>query len=176
MEYPLLKPRLLLTFITLFVSLFYFQQGAAMSLFFGEKNKVEAVLFSPLEGQLTFNGKPASGAKIKLWFAWKDQEGETKLFTADEDGYFSIPKQTAIYEENPLFQISIGQMVTVDFNGQEYLIWKGGKSTTHLYGELGGRPRNLTCELTKEDMDAHLEHALLETSCEWTELTKEFDK
>ena len=115
-----------------------------MSLFFGEKNKVEAVLFSPLEGQLTFNGKPASGAKIKLWFAWKDQEGETKLFTADEDGYFSIPKQTAIYEENPLFQISIGQMVTVDFNGQEYLIWKGGKSTTHLYGELGGRPRNLT--------------------------------
>lgn len=146
-----------------------------MSLFFGGE-KVEAVLFSPLEGKLTFKGKPAAGAKIKLWFAWKDQEGESEYFTADDKGYFSIPKKTVVYKQNPLAQISIGQTVTVDFNGQEYLIWRGGKSSTHLYGELGGQPKNLTCELTTEEMDAHLEHALIETLCKWDELTKEDDK
>lgn len=36
-----------------------------MAIFFGGE-KVEAVLFSPLEGKLTFEGKPASGAKINL--------------------------------------------------------------------------------------------------------------
>jgi hypothetical protein len=81
-----------------------------------------------------------------------------------------------LYKENPLFQISIGQTITVEFNQQEYLIWRGGKSTTTLYGELGGRPKNVSCELTKEEMDAHLEHALLETLCEWDELTMESEK
>lgn len=147
-----------------------------MSLFFGDKKKVEAVLFSPLNGKLMFHGKPASGAKIKLWLAWKDQEGEYEYFTADEDGYFSIPKRTALYDESPLFQISIGQMVTVEFKGQEYVIWRGGKSTTHLYGELGGRPENVICEITKDEMHTYLEHSLLETSCEWSNLIKEMEK
>lgn len=146
-----------------------------MSLFFGGE-KVEAVLFSPLEGKLTFKGNPASGAKIKLWFAWKDQEGESEHFTADDNGYFSIPKKTVTYKQSALAQISIGQMVTVDFNGQEYLIWRGGKSSTHLNGELGGQPKNLTCELTTEEMDAHLEHALIETLCKWEELTKDSEE
>lgn len=146
-----------------------------MSLFFGGEKK-EAVLFSPLEGKITFEGKPAAGAKIKLWFAWKDKEGESEYFTADNQGYFSIPTKTAVYKQTPLAQISIGQMITVDFNGKEYLIWRGGKSSTHLYGELGGQPQNVTCELTTEEMDAHLENALIETLCKWDQLIKKDGK
>ena len=131
---------------------------------------MNVVLFSPLAGQLTFNGEPASGAKIKLWLAWKDKEGEIRTFSSDRNGYFSIPSQEVLHQENPLFQISIGQTITVEFNRQEYLIWRGGKSTTTLYGELGGRPQNLTCELTEEDMHVHLDHALIETLCKWQEL------
>ena len=95
-----------------------------MSLFFGEKEKVEAVLFSPLEGQLKFNGKPASGPKIKLWLAWKDKKGETKLFNADENGNFSIPAQTVLYKQNPLFQISIGQTIIVEFNHDNFTMYR----------------------------------------------------
>ena len=146
-----------------------------MSLFFGGEKK-EAVLFSPLEGKLTFNGKPASGAKIKLWLAWKDQEGESEYFTADNEGNFSIPKKTVVYKQNALQQMSVGQMMTVEFNDQEYLIWRGGKSSTHLYGELGGRPENVVCELTKEELDAHLDSALVKTRCEWESLNTEMEE
>jgi hypothetical protein len=143
-------------------------------MFGGEKK--EAVLFSPLEGKLTFNGKPAAGAKIKLWLAWKDQKGESEYFSVNENGYFSIPEKTVEYKQNALQQISIGQTVTVEYNNQEYLIWRGGKSSTHIYGELGGKPNDLICELTAEEMDAHLEHALIETLCKWNKLTKEGEK
>lgn len=137
-------------------------------LFKGEKN--EAVLFSPLEGKITFEGKPASGATLKLWTSWKDQVGETDLYTTDINGFFAIPAKIIEYKSNPLAQISIGQMITVEYNGMEYIIWKAGKSSTTLYGELGGRPENVTCELTKEEMDTHLESSLLETLCVWSNL------
>jgi hypothetical protein len=114
---------ILLSFLT---SIFYFHKGFAMSLFFGGEKK-EAVLFSPLEGKLTFKGKPAAGARLKLWTAWKDQEGESEYFTADDEGFFFIPEKTIAYKQNPLSQMSIGQTVTVEYNGQEYLIWRGGQ-------------------------------------------------
>ncbi|MEW5756921.1 MAG: DUF6795 domain-containing protein [Pseudomonadota bacterium] len=140
-----------------------------MSIFFKGK-EVEAVLFSPLEGKITYQGKPAAGAKIMRWVAWKDTDGETDVFYADNQGKFNIPKKTIIYKENPLVQISIGQELTVEYQGKRTLIWKAGKSSSHLFGELGGQPVGLTCELTKEEMTAHLEHALVETLCEWENL------
>lgn len=142
-----------------------------MSFFGGEKTEV--VLFSPLEGKLTYKGEPAAGAVLNIWIAWKDQQGETSQFKADDNGYFSIPANIVEHKANPLAQISIAQSITVNYNGNDYLIWKAGKSSTHLYGELGGRPENVVCELTKEEMDAHLDSALLETSCVWSGLVKE---
>jgi hypothetical protein len=71
-----------------------------MAILFGGE-KVEAVLFSPLQGKLTFQGEPASGAKIHLWIKWKDSEGETFSYVADEEGMFSIPTHTATYSNEP---------------------------------------------------------------------------
>lgn len=160
--------------LTVLVTTIYFSEGVAMSFLFGGK-KVEAVLFSPIEGHITFDGKPVSGAVLKLWIAWKDQEGETEYFKTDENGYFSIPVKIVKYRESPLAQISIGQIITVEYKGENYVIWKAGKSSTNLHGELGGRPVNLICELTKNELDAHLDHALLETICVWEKLEKEKD-
>lgn len=141
-----------------------------MSLFF-KGEKVEAVLFSPLQGKMMYNGKPAAGAKIKLWVAWKDKEGETELYYVDDQGNFNIPKKTVIYKDNPLVQLSVGQEVTVEYQGKEILIWKAGKSSSHLFGELGGQPVGLTCELANnEEMTAHLDHALVKTLCKWQHL------
>ena len=141
-----------------------------MSIFFGKKE--EAVLFSQLEGTLTYQGKPASGAKITLWTAWKDQKGETDDYRADDTGYFKIPTKTVTYRDHPLVQMSIGQTVTVEYQGQEYVIWEAGKTSTHLYGELAGEPQGVTCELTQTELDHHLEHSLLGTICKWESLKK----
>jgi len=167
-----LKSRTLIPLLTVLAALFYITEGAAMSFMFGGE-KTEAVLFSPLEGKLTYKGAPASGAVLNVWIAWKDQEGETAQFTADKNGYFKIPANIIEYKRTPTAQISIAQTITVTYAGNEYLIWKAGKSSTTLYGELGGRPENVVCELTKEETDTHLDAALLETLCVWSGLVKE---
>ena len=148
-----------------------------MSIFSKSQNQPdkEAVLFSPLEGRLTYDNRPASGAKLTLWVAWKDQQGESEHYIADSDGYFKIPEKKTKYKASPFSQLSIGQSITVEYNDQEFLIWKAGKSNGHLFGELGGQPVGLTCELTERELDAYLDHALLETSCKWKRLEeKEF--
>jgi len=165
-------PRSFIPLLTLLATFLYIAEGNAMSILFGGE-KSEVVLFSPLEGKLTYKGEPASGATFNVWIAWKDQEGEVAQFTADGNGYFSIPTNIVDHKANPLVQISIAQSITVNYEGNDYVIWKAGKSSTNLYGELGGRPENVMCELTKEEMDTHLDSALLETSCVWSGLVKE---
>ena len=64
-------------------------EGMTMSIF--SKPTEEVVVCSAMEGQLTFEGKPAAGAKIVRWSAWKDEEGESETFYADEHGHFALP-------------------------------------------------------------------------------------
>lgn len=141
-----------------------------MSLFFGGEKK-EAVLFSPLEGKITFEGKPAAGAKINLWIKWKDAKGENFEFTSDKNGYFQIPQQITTYKENPLAQIVITQEITVEYERESYLIWTLSKTNTHLYGELGGKVSNLSCELKNDLTTIRADGVLMGTACNWESIT-----
>lgn len=143
-----------------------------MSLFFGGEKK-EAVLFSTLEGQLTLNGAPAAGAKIKLWIKWKDAEGEYFDYTADEKGYFLIPEKSATYKESAIAQIVITQEITVNYEHTEYLIWTLSKTSTHRYGELGGRPENLTCEISNDLEPIRSNDILMATNCRWDSVSNQ---
>ena len=138
-----------------------------MSLFFGERKEIEAVLFSPFEGQITIDGKPASQAKIKLWIKWKDNQGETFIYTADDNGRFSIPKKEATYKESALAQIVITQEITVEYRNESYLIWTLSKTNTHEFGELGGRVSNVVCELTEDLQPIRTDSVLMGTTCRW---------
>jgi hypothetical protein len=171
-EHQPLKARRALILLFLLVSVFYFHEGVAMSLFFGGE-KVEAVLFSPLEGKLTFNGKPAAGAKIDLWIKWKNTEGEHFDFTADENGFFHIPQKVASYKESALAQIVITQEITVEYSNESYLIWTLSKTSTHQFGELGGKASNLTCELTNDLEAIRTDDILMGTSCSWDSISKQ---
>ena len=137
-----------------------------MSLFFGGE-QTEAVLFSPLEGQLTFEGKPVSGAKIKLWLAWKDKDGESHHYTTDDNGFFSIPVHTASYKENFLAQLVISQEITVEYEGQAYEMWVMSKMDPAEFTELGVKPANLRCELTNELVTIRGNNSLGGTACNW---------
>lgn len=143
-----------------------------MSLFFGGE-KVDAVLFSPLEGKLTFNGKPASEAKLKLLIKWKDTEGEHFDFTPDENRFFHISQKVATYKERALTQIVITQEITVEYDNESYLIWTVSKTSTHQFGELGGKASNLTCELTNDLEAIRTDEILMGTSCSWDSISKQ---
>lgn len=140
-----------------------------MSIFI-KGNVVDVVLFSPMEGKITYQGKPAAGAKIKLWTAWKDHTGETETYQTDDQGNFSIPVKTMTYKENPLVQLVIKQRLTVFFEGQEFVIWEFSKMEEAAFTELGGRPINLTCELTNEEKTVRGNGSLGGTSCTWESL------
>lgn len=137
-----------------------------MSLFFG-REKVEAVLFSPLEGQLTFAGKPAAGAKIKLWYSWKDKKGEAFYYTSDDNGFFSIPKHVATYKPFFLAQLVIWQELTVEYKGISHQVWRMSKKDAAEFTELGVNPVNLVCELTNELITIRGNSSLGGTACTW---------
>ncbi len=58
-----------------------------MSLLKGKK----VCVASGFEGRITFEGKPASDARIVRKFSWKDEKGEIEETTTDKDGRFSLP-------------------------------------------------------------------------------------
>lgn len=139
---------------------------------FSRGEKVDAVLFSPMEGRLTFHGEPAKGAEIKLWIKWKDQTGETITFAADERGFFSIPKKIDRFRDDPLAQVVITQEITVYYNNKDYLIWTLSKTSLNEYSELGGKPVNLICEITDEMEPRRTDESLMATNCKWDSLIK----
>lgn len=140
-----------------------------MSLFFGGEKK-EVILFSPLEGQLTFQGVPLPNTKIKLHISWKDQVGEDFYYITDEKGFFKIPQHKSEYKEDPLAQLVIRQELTVIHNGITYSIWTRSKKEPAEFTELGGKPVELTCELTNELTVIRGIRSLGSTVCTWKSL------
>lgn len=169
-----LKYQRLSNLFIILAGMFFLSQGVAMSTFFKSKT-IEVVLFSPLEGKMTYHGKPAVGAKIKRTVAWKDQQGETDEFTVASDGSFSLPLKTTTYKDNPLAQLVITQTLSVLFEGKEYSIWTISKMESDLFTELGGKPINFICELTNEERTIRGNRSLGGTICNWDSLENKGD-
>ena len=145
--------------------LFFSMKGVAMTMFSGKEEEV--VLFSPMEGKLTFEGRPAVGAKITRNVSWRDNVGETDNFYADKNGHFNLPIKSQIEKMSPLFQFVAHQKIFVYFEGKEYQIWGNGKLDKAKYTEFGGQPKNLHCELTQEPDRVDTKNGWVVTSCEW---------
>ena len=102
--------------------------------------------------------------------AWKDKEGQTKHYIVGENGEFNIPKKTVMYNANPLTQLLIKQKLTVFFEDQEFDIWTLSKMEEAAFTELGGKPINLTCELTNDERTVRGNRSLGGTKCTWESL------
>ena len=143
-----------------------------MALFFGGEKK-EVILFSPLEGKLTFQGAPLPNARIKLHISWKDQKGESFYYSTDNDGFFKIPQHKSEYKESPLVQLVIRQEMTVEHNGNAYEVWTMSKMEAAEFTELGGEPIGLICEITSELTTMRTNESLGGVACTWLSLKKE---
>lgn len=147
-------------------------EGIAMSFF--SRPTQELVICSEMQGKLTFQGKPAAGAKIVRWSAWKDHDGESETFYADEHGNFLLPEKRDIHKKGPLDFLAqfVGkQMITVTYKGTDYEIWYTSKLVPEKYAEYGGTPTNLRCELTDEQEILRTDDILGGVSCKWDLIT-----
>lgn len=163
--------RYLLIISFLSISL-YSMKGAAMSLLLG----TEVVLFSPMEGKITYEGKPAANATIVVHLFWKDDVGEKEEFHTNANGEFNIPIKKTKVRIPPLAEFVVTQQITVLFNEEEFVIWSKATSGTDKYGGLGGIPQNIRCELTEKRVKQQNFDGLFSTSCKWDSMTTQGDK
>lgn len=136
------------------------------------KVEEEVVICSPMEGQITMNGKPLANAKIERFLKWKDEIGEKDYFFTDEEGFFKLPMRKDIVTLSIISTFVMSHEIRVFSNNEEYLIWTMGKGSTVKFGELGGRPVNFKCELTDDLVRVEVEDGLLGTSCKWDSIEK----
>lgn len=155
--------------LALFLSLMvYSPKGVSMSLFKSE----EVWIFSPMEGVVTFEGRPAAGAKIVRVVKWQSDEGETDEVVTDEAGRFRLSGMTRNLRQMLPAEFVAYQDLYVHYQGEEYHVWVMSKREKGKFGELGGEPVNLRCELTDEIERIEIDRGLLGTSCKWDAISE----
>ena len=101
-----------------FILLAYSLEGVSMSLL--TRPEEEVVLCSPMEGRITFEGKPAVGAKIIRSIKWKDDSADIDTVYTNDKGRFSLPKIVEKVKLQKFNQFVVHQEITVNFNGEQY--------------------------------------------------------
>lgn len=129
-------------------------------------------IFSSMQGKLTFNGEPASGAKITRKVTWKGKKEETDSTSAGDNGEFTFEVMNRELKRFFPAEFVAYQKIIVDYQGEQYLIWEMAKRETSEFGELGGKLVNFRCELTNEPDGADVPRGLLLTSCKWDGIEK----
>ena len=128
--------------------------------------KITVYPFSGFEGQLFYKGKPAAFAKVKRTYDWDDTLHEEEV-TADEQGRFRFESVSVEIRES-LAQFVSSQKINVEFNNLDIRIWSCGKIAEEEFGEFGGKPKNLTCELTDEWKSMQLPDGIVGSICSWS--------
>jgi len=143
-------------------------EGTSMSLFSQSR---EIVLASPMEGLLTHEGKPLPGVKIERKLRWYDGEESTEDFVVtDKDGRFTFPIVKKVLKVSGYVHFVVSQEISAIYRDEEIIIWALGKSSKIEYGELGGKPVNLRCELTSDKQINRDHNTPLMTRCTWDSL------
>jgi hypothetical protein len=128
---------------------------AALSYFFSvEVNamSVTKTLFSKVHGVVLNHGKPVPDAVItrSYNFGWTDEE-KTESTTAARDGSFHFERVSRFSLATSLIphEPSVSQTIKIHHDGKEYIAWHLLKHNYEDNGELGGKPINIVCELTR---------------------------
>lgn len=134
---------------------------------------IDIILFSALKGFLTHKGAPASNALITLRIELPSEPDMVFNFKSIESGFFQIPEQRVKRSIGPIAHYAVHQSIVVQFEGEEFEVWRFSKSNDSLnpetngeYTELGGKPVGVTCELTDKLRKVN-ENALGMTSIQW---------
>lgn len=123
-------------------------------------------LFSQISGVITLDGRPAANARIiRTANLSRDKVDETYT---DENGYFEMP---------PVFQRTVAkflpqeftakQTINVEYDGNNYVIWRGVKRDPGENTEARGENLVVTCELSNDEDLIIIDGAPIFTLCNW---------
>lgn len=129
-------------------------------------NAGKACTFSEMSLALTYQGKPASGARVIRTVEWQKQHVDE--FRADDMGKVVLPElnERSLTQLLPV-EFVVAQAIHVHYQGQVFEIWINSKRKPEQNSELGGQPVKLRCELTDEPEVNREFDALMLTSCQW---------
>ncbi len=131
----------------------------------------EVVLSSPLAGLLTYQEKPVTGIKIVRKLSWFDGDESFEDFVVtDSKGHFTLPVIRKTLKLSSLVPLIVSQEIHAIHRGEHILLWVMGKDSKIEYGELGGKPVNLRCELTSERRITRDYNTPMMTRCTWDSL------
>jgi hypothetical protein len=114
-------------------------------------NMKKKILFSAVEGQVFFKGKPVANLEIQQRVSWHGVHGEDHTTVTNHKGGYTFAAITS-RKMQPLREkdIFIWQSLTTRYNDQEIVLWQTTKYNFRQQGELGGRDIKMRHELTAE--------------------------
>ena len=127
--------------------------------------KMTVYPFSGFEGQLLHNGEPAAFATVTRTYDW-DGTLHEETIKADEEGRFSF-ESVSVEMRQGIAQFSSSQKIFVQYKNEKYQVWVCGKIAKQEFGEFGGKPKAMVCEVTADREVIALPSGGVGTSCSW---------
>ncbi|MBI3230010.1 MAG: hypothetical protein HYZ45_07515 [Burkholderiales bacterium] len=128
-------------------------------MFSGANAMASKVMFSEVQGVVLKNGAPVAGAKIKREYTWAwDNKKVTEDAVSDAAGKFAFSQaskssfMSGLMPHEPV----ISQLITISFEGKEYIAWDFRKHNYDNNGELKGKPIKISCELTRKPASSYI--------------------
>ena len=125
---------------------------------FGLGKKTEVHLSPEVKGVVLLNGHPVAGAQVVRTLDY-DQEYREELVTG-EDGTFYFPEKN-IQSSRPnklMDETRVRQIVTVNYQGEKYLLWYATPGTIHWRTGIAKRLSSMRCELTNPETEQGFEN------------------
>ncbi|MBZ9611610.1 carboxypeptidase-like regulatory domain-containing protein [Rheinheimera maricola] len=144
------KPLLLLTAALSFLVFIVFSQQVMADMFSWFK-KTEVELSPEVNGTVTLNGKPISGAKVLRYLTYSDKKFNDSA-TTDEQGHFQLPVKAVKVKVSSMFDTAVTQNLVVDHANKQTEIWTAGTTNTLNYDSIRKLLSSMKCELTSPEM------------------------
>ncbi len=117
------------------------------------------VMFSEVQGVVLKNGAPVVGAKVTREYTWAwDNKKVKEEVTSDAKGKFSfaMASKSSLLSGLMPHEPVISQLITISFEGKDYIAWDFRKHNYDNNGELKGKPVKIACELTKKPSSSYI--------------------
>ena len=125
---------------------------------FGFGKKTEVHLSPEVNGIVMLNGSPVAGAQVVRTLDYGQEYREETV--TGEDGAFHFPEKN-IQSTRPdklMDETRVRQIVTVNFQGEKYLLWYATPGTIHWRTGIANRLSSMRCELTNPEIEQGFEN------------------
>lgn len=144
------KPFALLMAALSFLVFIVFSQQVTADMFAWFK-KTEVELSPEINGTVTLNGQPVTGATVHRLLTYSDKKFNDST-TTDENGRFQFPVKVVKLKVSSMFDTAVTQNLIVEHADDRTEIWTAGTTNTLNYESIQKLLSNMKCELTSPEM------------------------